>query len=200
MAVVPVAAQDEAESSTEETETENAEKLMGQTEALDWALVVALCLAGTHFSAPMLRRFIETREAKISSIGGGMAASYVFIHLMSELDEGGDLVGSKIHHFVLFGFIIYYGIEYYLKRSTRDRTWAFGFLDPGDHWLGLHLADHVFDARIDSAFGFQSCAGAGCSDSSSDLQRFPLWERILKNFRQVGTIHSGQCSAHRLGR
>jgi len=119
VAVLPAAAQDEAEGLTEETEEEDAEKLMGQTEALDWALVVALCLAGTHFSAPRLRRFIEPQEAKISSLGGGMAASYVFIHLMSELDEGGELVGSKIHHFVLFGFIIYYGIEYYLKRSKR---------------------------------------------------------------------------------
>lgn len=48
-----------------------------------------------------------------------MAASYVFIHLMTELDEGSALVGSKIHHFVLFGFIIYYGIECYLKTSKR---------------------------------------------------------------------------------
>jgi hypothetical protein len=118
LSAVHCSAQDDIEVSPEGDE-DDSQMLMTQTEALDWALPVALCLAATHFSAPILRRFIEPREAIISSIGGGMAASYVFIHLMTELDEGGELVGSKIHHFVLFGFIIYYGIECYLKNSKR---------------------------------------------------------------------------------
>ncbi|MFT5322436.1 MAG: hypothetical protein ACI8P0_000271 [Planctomycetaceae bacterium] len=103
-------ADEENAATTENAEEEEAKPLMDQEEALDWALPVALFLAATHFAAPALRRFIEANEAKVSSIGGGMAASYVFIHLMGELDEGLELVGDRIHLFVLFGFISYYGV------------------------------------------------------------------------------------------
>lgn len=113
--VLPCAAQDGVENTLEEPGEEESQKTMSEDQALDWSLAVAVCLAATHLSAPVLRRFIEAHEAKISSIGGGMAASYVFIHLMTELDEGGELIGAKIHHFVLFGFIVYYGVEYYLQ-------------------------------------------------------------------------------------
>jgi hypothetical protein len=118
--VVPSLAEDDVPSVETSGEEEEAAKLMDENEALDWGLPVALFLAATHFFAPTLRRFIQANEARVSSLGGGMAASYVFVHLMAELDEGHELVGSRIHLFVLFGFIVYYGIEYFLQNSSSD--------------------------------------------------------------------------------
>lgn len=121
---VAVSCADEASGPASEVAEEEAKPLMDQSEALNWALPVALFLAATHFAAPTLRKFIEANEARISSLGGGMAATYVFIHLMAELDKGHELVGDRIHLFVLFGFLSYYGIEHFLSQAKRNKRLA----------------------------------------------------------------------------
>lgn len=121
---VAVSFADEVSAAATESAEEEAKPLMGQSEALDWALPVALILAATHFAAPTLRKFIEPNEARISSLGGGMAAAYVFIHLLAELDKGHELVGDRIHLFVLFGFLSYYGVEHFLSHAKRNNRLA----------------------------------------------------------------------------
>lgn len=88
---------------------------------LDWTLLVAAVLAATHITAPFFRKVIERHEEQVSSFGGGMAAGYVFLHLMSELDIGHELVGRRIHLFVLAGFVLYYGLEFRLEKK-KQRT------------------------------------------------------------------------------
>ncbi len=121
---VAVSFADEQSAATAEITDEPAKPLMDQSEALDWALPVALLLAATHFAAPTFRKYIEANEARVSSLGGGMAATYVFIHLLAELDKGHELVGDRIHLFVLFGFLSYYGIEHSLSHAKHKNRLA----------------------------------------------------------------------------
>ena len=94
---------------------EETQVIMSQEAALDGALIVAIVLAIAHFTSPRFGRVVETNEVRVSSFGGGLAAAYVFLHLMTELDKGHELVGRRIHLFVLFGFLVYYGIEVFLN-------------------------------------------------------------------------------------
>ncbi len=87
---------------------------------LNWTLVVAIALTATHVSAPYFRKVIVRHEEMLSSFGGGMAAGYVFLHLMSELDAGHELVGRRIHLFVLAGFVLYYGLEFWIERKKQQ--------------------------------------------------------------------------------
>ena len=99
-----------------EGEAEEQATVMGQASALNWTLALACVLAATHLFSSVLWNFVETHEDKVGSFGGGLAAGYVFLHLFAELDKGHELVGDRIHLFVLAGFLVYYGIEFYTKQ------------------------------------------------------------------------------------
>lgn len=64
------------------------------------AQVAALLLAGVlallHLSAPRLRRLRWPSESVLGSVAGGMAVSYVFLHLLPELARGNEFVGSAV--------------------------------------------------------------------------------------------------------
>jgi hypothetical protein len=57
------------------------------------ALLIALLLAGLHLSAPAIRRLPLVPEAATGSFAGGLAVSYVFLHVLPELAEG-----KRAHH------------------------------------------------------------------------------------------------------
>jgi hypothetical protein len=51
-----------------------------------------LLLAGLRLSAPAIRRLPLVPEAATGSFAGGLAVSYVFLHLLPELAEGNGLI------------------------------------------------------------------------------------------------------------
>jgi len=79
---------------------------------LDWALAVAVVLALLHIAAPQLRGVLKRHLAVIGSLGGGMAVTYVFLHLFPELEAGKSIFGERVHVLVLVGFVAYYGVEH----------------------------------------------------------------------------------------
>ena len=90
---------------------------------LDWALAVAALLAILHVAAPRFRDILRRHTAVVGSLGGGMAVTYVFLHLFPELEIGESIFGRRIHVLVLAGFLLYYGLEHSLGlRESKHRA------------------------------------------------------------------------------
>ena len=131
---------------------------LSPTAAVLLALVSALVLAGLHLAAPHIRRLPLVPEHATASFAGGLAVSYVFLHLLPELAEGNrelrevlgesgersPLLGLEIFLVALVGFLVFYGLERLAERSRTGRSGA------GDGPVfRLHLASFmVYNAII----------------------------------------------------
>ena len=81
-------------------------------------LILAIVFAACHFVAPWAFQLRERSRAAVSSFAGGLAASYVFLHLIPEIDKGSHhMVGERIYFFMLVGLASLYGIELFIHRS-----------------------------------------------------------------------------------
>lgn len=101
-----------------------------------WALVaalgVALALAVLHLVAPWIRSLPRVPEAVTGSFAGGMAAAYVFLHLLPEIAIGHQAVGAAlsgalrptpltdlvIFAVALAGFTTFLGVERLARRAA----------------------------------------------------------------------------------
>ncbi len=101
----------------------------------DWIYTILLAsfLSSIHFIIPPISSLSVKRQKIISSLGGGFAISYIFLHLMPELATGGSLLSNDINitkftptpiieaslFFVaLFGVILFFSIDV-VSESTR---------------------------------------------------------------------------------
>lgn len=93
--------------------------------------LAALFLALIHFFANILR-FSHIPRSKWLSIAGGISVSYVFIHLLPELEEWQELFEQQYHHqlsffkhhlylVALLGLAIFYGMEKAAITSKASR-------------------------------------------------------------------------------
>ncbi|WP_226022233.1 hypothetical protein [Halomicrobium salinisoli] len=99
---------------------------------LDAVIVVAaLVMAGVHVLSPVVRFSDEQARSRLLSFAGGVSVSYVFVHLMPELNAAADVVGSetavvgmiphqRVHIVALLGFVVFYGLERYVRCSWVD--------------------------------------------------------------------------------
>lgn len=125
------------------------------SEAVLLALLSALVLAGLHLAAPHIRKLPLVPEHVTASFAGGVAVSYVFLHLLPELSEGssrvrevlGDesertpLLGLEIFAVALAGFLLFYGLERVAERSRATGD--------GGRVFTVHLSSYfVFNAVI----------------------------------------------------
>lgn len=95
------------------------------------ALAVALALGALHLLAPYIRRTLPVPTHAATSLGGGIAAAYVFLYLLPRLAEGNQAVAhvleeevnaSRAREFILFfvaliGFFTFYALERVAHRS-----------------------------------------------------------------------------------
>ncbi len=98
---------------------------MTVTQSVVGALVLALCLATVHALAPRIRKLPWVPERATGSFAGGLAVSYVFLHLLPELAEGNQAIAEVLHDVVeptplldlaiflvaVAGFTAFYGLE-----------------------------------------------------------------------------------------
>jgi hypothetical protein len=131
---------------------ESAGSGLSTAEAVLLALVSALVLAGLHLAAPHIRRLPLVPEHATASFAGGLAVSYVFLHLLPELAEGNrelrevlsesgersPLLGLEIFLVALVGFVAFHGLE---RLAERSRTGGAGTGDAGV--FRLHLASFM---------------------------------------------------------
>ena len=118
---------------------------LGTSEAVGLALLSALVLAALHLAAPRIRKLPLVPEHVTASFAGGVAVTYVFLHLLPELSEGsrrvrevlGDesertpLLGLEIFAVALSGFLLFYGLERLAERHRQDAGGGGGVF--GDH-------------------------------------------------------------------
>lgn len=116
--------------------------------AVALALASTLALAALHLAAPRIRRLPGVPERATGSFAGGIAVSYVFLHLLPEIAEGHselrELLGEEgspslmvelgIFMVALVGFLIFYGLE---RAATAHHGTARG---PSRSVYRLHLA------------------------------------------------------------
>jgi hypothetical protein len=116
------------------------------------ALVSALVLAALHLAAPHIRRLPFVPEYATTSFAGGLAVSYVFLHLLPELAAGNEevgellgdsgertpLLGLEIFLVALVGFLLFYGLE---RLAQRHRTRSAG--SESAHVFRVHLGSFL---------------------------------------------------------
>ena len=116
--------------------------------ALVLALLSTLALAALHQLVPSIRKLPLVPEHAAASFAGGLAVSYVFLHLLPEVayghselrerfDEGpiSPLAELGIFLVALTGFCVFYGLEILAQRvSTDERT---GARQGGVFWVHL---------------------------------------------------------------
>lgn len=103
---------------------------VGTTTAVLLALASTAVLVALHLLAPRIRGLPLVPERVTGSFAGGLAVSYVFLHLLPELAEGDELVRellgdsgapSPLTAFGIFlvalvGFCLFYGLERLAER------------------------------------------------------------------------------------
>ena len=105
---------------------------LSRTSAVWATLVVALALSAVHLFGPRIRRRLPLTSQAVTSFGGGVAATYVFLYLLPRLAEGNQAVaavlGDKVHSrgsglatslVALLGFVTFYALERVTHRSQR---------------------------------------------------------------------------------
>jgi zinc transporter ZupT len=111
------------------------------TTAVLLALASAAVLVALHLLAPRIRRLPLVPEQVTASFAGGIAVSYVFLHLLPELADGNErigellddtgtrtpLLGLEIFVVALLGFLVFYGLERLAERHQEHVE------SPGEH-------------------------------------------------------------------
>ena len=139
--------------------------VVSQTSALVAAGLATVCLSVVHLSVPALRRRIASAsESVVAAVGGGVAAAYVFIHLLPELARGnrevGEVLGdahelSALADVLLFitafgGFLLLYGLDHLAARRG-----------PGGGVFAVHVGVYaLYNGLITYALPTQFEAGA----------------------------------------
>ena len=88
--------------------------------AVQWTLAIALFLAIVHLVSPRLHSGLTGRDRLVCSLGGGMAASYVFLQLLPEVDRTHQPLGERVHAIMLAGFIAFYALERLVAVLSAD--------------------------------------------------------------------------------
>lgn len=115
------------------------------TTAIVLALASTLVLAALHLLAPHIRKLPLVPEHATASFAGGLAVSYVFLHLLPELARGNTelrelfeetgepspLVELAIFVVALVGFCMFYGLERLAERSKAAAEHATSAGEPG---------------------------------------------------------------------
>jgi zinc transporter ZupT len=94
-------------------------------------LAAAFALAAVHLFAVRLTVPGGVPRSGWLSFGGGISVAYVFLHLLPEVEAGGEAVSDWLalafleHHVYLValaGFVAFYGLERLAKRSGSGRS------------------------------------------------------------------------------
>ena len=93
------------------TQEASAAEAVGHSAQDGFLWVAALGLALVHLSFPWLRPFLSRYQLQVTSLGGGGAIAYVFLHLLPELGERNEVLRGHIYGVVLVGFVLFYGLK-----------------------------------------------------------------------------------------
>ncbi len=99
---------------------ENSSNSPNNTNILEFTFFITLILSVIHLWSKQIYHFFYKSEKMVASFSGGMAITYVFVHLLSELEKGQEIIGFSIHFVILLGFILFYGMQRFIWKSKGD--------------------------------------------------------------------------------
>lgn len=141
---------------------------MSVTASLVGALVATAVLAALHLSAPHLRRLPLVPERRMASFAGGIAVSYVFLHLLPEIAAGNEAIGEALHDVIeptpllelavfgvaLTGFTVFYGLERLAARTAHEPAAGVYWVHLGAFMVYNGLITYTMALRIRTGLGF----------------------------------------------
>lgn len=86
---------------------------------VDFVWIKAAILISIHLLAPAMRKWLVNKEQFINAFGGGMALSYVFVHLMPEISEGKEHMGIFTFLIVLVGYVGFYLLNLMARKKAN---------------------------------------------------------------------------------
>ncbi len=99
-----------------------------------WSLVFAVGFALIHFFSKYMTFLSETPRSRFLSVAGGIAVSYVFLHLLPELHHYQNAVAKELHEgwfiyienhifmVAMLGLVVFYGLERFVKTSKEKNV------------------------------------------------------------------------------
>ena len=69
---------------------------MNVAQSVAGSLFIAVLLAALHLSAPSIRKLPLVPERATGSFAGGLAVTYVFLHLLPEIAAGNEAIGELL--------------------------------------------------------------------------------------------------------
>lgn len=134
------------------------------------ALIITAALAVIHLISIGLSKIPFIGEKGMKSFGGGMAAAYVFLHMLPELVEGNEPVGRLLEHraeltpmvdlaiFVVafIGFNLYYAFEILARRQKEKKENLEGayVLHLSTYTLHNVLITYTMPLRVQTGFWY----------------------------------------------
>jgi hypothetical protein len=97
-------------------------------EALKLTFLIAIAFGAIHIFYDRLHHILYKEERIAISFGGGMAVAYIFLHLLPELEKGAEDIGSLDHFITLIGFLLFYGLQRFAWRVSKNETSKYGGL------------------------------------------------------------------------
>lgn len=94
---------------------------MLNVEGFDHVWIKTLVLVSVHLLAPRMSHWLKNKDLFFNAFGGGMAMSYVFIHLLPEIGEGKEHLGIYTFIISLLGFALFSFMNQLLKRHENAR-------------------------------------------------------------------------------
>lgn len=109
--------------------------------ATEWAIAAGLAasLVVVHLIAPRIARLPGNAQARLASVGGGVAVAYVFVQLLPELAEGGrsltdlpiadyaptPIIESGLFLIALAGMLIVYSLDVVADSGRGSTRWLY---------------------------------------------------------------------------
>lgn len=107
---------------------------------MNYSLLAALSLALMYLFGPQIHKLLRRRrESVVVSFGGGLAAAYVFLQLLPEIEASHKMLFENSAYFIaLVSFLFYFGTEMYLQsRTSSDSS---GGRSDSTYWFHLALS------------------------------------------------------------
>lgn len=104
------------------TAVEGSAEELNKIQIIELTFVVALVFIAIHIWHDRLHGFLYRSERIATSMSGGMAIAYVFMHLLPELEEGAEVLGAPIHLLALIGFLVFYGLQRIAWKAKRENN------------------------------------------------------------------------------
>lgn len=93
---------------------------------LKLTFLITIAFGAIHIFYERLHHMLYREQRIAISFGGGMAITYIFLHLIPELEKGEQDIGSIAHFIALIGFLLFYGMQRFAWKVSKNKTSRYG--------------------------------------------------------------------------